>query len=157
VPIRIILETCIALYAALILIELLVRRQWLRFVLQAIVLLFVIGIALLVNSAATGRVAFGQGASPVGTVGMMFLATVCGIAARYIFYLRKNEFSFLGFFKPIAISPIVLLPLVGSVQTTGELNGMQVISFAVLAFQNGFFWQAVLEGAKPPAQASKRR
>lgn len=152
-----ILETCIALYAALILAELFVRKQWLRFVLQAVVLLFVIGIALLVNNAVTGRVAFGQGASPVGTVGIMFLAVVFGIAARYIFYLQKSQFSLLDFFKPVAISPIVLLPLIGSVQTSGELNGMQVVSFALLAFQNGFFWQAVLQGAKPTTRALSRR
>jgi hypothetical protein len=48
-----VLEACIALYAALILAELFVRKQWLRFVLQAVVLLFVIGIALLVNNAVT--------------------------------------------------------------------------------------------------------
>jgi hypothetical protein len=45
-----VLEACIALYAALILAELFVRKQWLRFVLQAVVLLFVIGIALLDES-----------------------------------------------------------------------------------------------------------
>jgi hypothetical protein len=41
------------------------------------------------------------------------------------------------------------LPLIGSVQTKAELNGMQVVCFAILAFQNGFFWHAVLQGAKP--------
>ena len=156
-PLRTVLVSCISLYAVVILVELFVRRQWLRFVLEAVLLLVVIGIALLVNNAVTGRVAFGEGASAVATVIIMLLAVICGIAARYIFYLQKGQFSLLDFFKPFAISPIVLLPLIGSVQTTGELNAMQVVSFAVLAFQNGFFWQAVLEGAKPATQSAPRR
>ena len=86
----------------------------------------------------------------------MFLAIVCGIAARYIFDLRKSQFSVLEFLKPIVISPMVLLPLIGSVLATGELNGMQVVSFALLAFQNGFFWKVVLEGAKPTTASPRR-
>ena len=154
VPLRIILELCILIYTAAIVIELFIRRRWLPFVLEAVALLTVIVIGLLINNAATGRVAFGAGTSPVGTVGIMFVATVLGIAARYVFYLQKGQFSWLDFLKPLTISPIALLPLIGSVQSTGELNGMQVISFGVLAFQNGFFWQAVLAGAKPATQTA---
>ena len=146
---RYILELCIAVYAAAIAIELVVRRHWRRFAGEASALLIAIAIALLVNNSTTGRVSFGQGGSPLGSVGIMFAATICGIAARYIFYLQAGQFSWLDFLKPLTISPIVLLPLIGSVQTTGELSGMQIVSFGVLAFQNGFFWQAVLAGAKP--------
>ena len=135
-------------------IELILRRRWPRFLLEAAALVIVIVIDLLINNAQYGKVAFGGGTSPVATVGIMFAATVFGIAARYIFYVQKGQFSWLDFIKPLMISPIALLPLVGSVQTSGELNGMQVISFGVLAFQNGFFWQAVLAGAKPAAQAA---
>jgi hypothetical protein len=67
-----------------------------------------------------------------------------GIAARYHFLPTE---------KPVLAIRFVL-PLIGSVQTTWELNAMQVVSFAVLAFQNGFFWQAVLEDAKPATQDS---
>jgi hypothetical protein len=151
---RIVLESCIVLFGALILVELIVRKRLLRFVVQAAVLLVLIVIDLLINNAVTGRIAFGEGVSPLGTVGIMFVAIVFGIAARYLFYLQKRQFSLLDFLKPIAISPILLFPLIGSVQGPGELNGMQVLSFALLAFQNGFFWQAVLEGAKPATQAS---
>src|SRR5262245_14826195 len=109
----------------MIVIELWLRRQWRRFILEAVALLVVMALALLVNNAVTGKVSFGQSASSVGTVGIMFAATVCGIAARYVFYLQKSQFSWLDFSKPIVISPIVLFPLIGSVQTTGELNAMQ--------------------------------
>jgi hypothetical protein len=151
-----VLEFCVTVYAAAVVIELLLRRQWLWFFLEAVALLLVIALALLLNNATTGRVAFGQGTSPLGIVCIMFVAIICGITGRYIFYLQSGQFSWLDFFKPVAISPIVLLPLIGSLRSTGELNEMQVVSFAVLAFQNGFFWQAVLEGAKPVQQSSAK-
>ena len=148
-----ILEFCAVIYAIVIVIELLTRRRWVKFAFEAGALIAMVAIALLVNNAVIGHVAFGQGTSPVRTVGIMFAATVCGIAARYIFYLKAGQFSWLDFLKPVTISPIVLLPLVGSVQNAGDLSGIQVVSFVVLAFQNGFFWQAVLQGAKPGAQS----
>jgi hypothetical protein len=43
----------------------------------------------------------------------------------------------------------VLLPLIGSIQNINELDAMQTISFALLAFQNGFFWEVVLERVQP--------
>jgi hypothetical protein len=154
VSLQSILELCLTIYTAAIIIELLVRRQWLRFSLEAVALLVVIAIALLLHNAATGRVAFGQGTSPVGAIAIMFVAIGCGIAARYVFYLKKGQGSWLDLLKPLTISPIVLLPLIGSVQMTGELSGMQLVSFSLLAFQNGFFWQAVLAGAKPTTKSS---
>ena len=76
----------------------------------------------------------------------MFGAILLGAAARYIFYF-KGEFSWLDFAKPLCISPLLLLPLIGSIQATKDLEPIQLISFALLGFQNGFFWQAVLARA----------
>jgi hypothetical protein len=42
----------------------------------------------------------------------------------------------------------VLLPLISSVQAAGDLKPMQIVSFTLLAFQNGFFWQAVLDSTR---------
>jgi hypothetical protein len=80
----------------------------------------------------------------------MFGGILSGIVARHIFYLSK-AFSWLDLLKPLCISPIVLLPLMGSVQGMKELEAIQVVSFALLAFQNGFFWEVILERAKPQA------
>lgn len=91
--------------------------------------------------------AFG-GVSPLGAIGLMFVCIILGMAARYIFYL-KGKFSWLAFVKPLCVSPIVLLPLFGSVQGMQELETIQMVSFGLLAFQNGFFWQVVLDRAKP--------
>lgn len=143
-----ILKICLTAYVTTILVEFALIRRLQRFLIELVALVAVVVLALLVTNATTGRVAFGEGSTPAGTVGWMFLATLLGICARYIFYLQGN-FSWIGMLKPISISPIVLLPLVGSVQSSGDLKAMQVICFAFLAFQNGFFWQAVLDSAKP--------
>jgi hypothetical protein len=146
---------CIAIYVLTILIEVFFRRDWRRFFFQACVISGIVLLGLAMNHASTGRVtAFGPDAA-VRTVLVMFGAAVLGIVARYIFYLEKGQFSILDFAKPIVISPIVLLPLIASLQTTGELTGMQFVSFGLLAFQNGFFWQAVLAGREEHARKSE--
>jgi hypothetical protein len=96
------------------------------------------------------RLGFG-GVSPFAALGIMFVCTLLGIAAQYMFYL-EGQFSWKSFFKPLFISPIVFLPLVGSVQGVSEFEPIQLVSFAVLAFQNGFFWKVVLDHAKDKIQ-----
>lgn len=147
-----ILGVCIAAYAVAITIELVLTRQYKRFLLELAAVVLAFCLAILVTHASTGRVAFGEGILPLWGIAIMFIATMCGIVARYIFYLQKGQFAWLDCCKPLAITPIILLPLIGSVQGTGRLNAMQSISFAFLAFQNGFFWQAVLEKARPTRQ-----
>jgi small-conductance mechanosensitive channel len=149
-----ILKACLLVYLGSILIELALTRRAKRFLVEVGALAAVVIIALFLANAVTGRVAFGEGMSPLATVAWMFAATLLGIAARYVFYLQKGQFTWLDLVKPMAISPIVVLPLLGSVQTAGELKSMQVVSFAFIAFQNGFFWQTVLEAARPSAPAA---
>ena len=104
------------------------------------------------TDASTGRIAFGEDISPVWSVVLMFIAIMIGILARYIFYLQPGQFSWLECVKPLAITPLLLLPLIGSIQAIGNLNGWQLFTFACLAFQNGFFWQVVLAKAQPTTQ-----
>lgn len=112
--------------------------------LLTLVLLWIFG--AIVVSARVGYVAFGS-MSEMTVIAVMFVAIILGITARYIFYLHA-AFSWLALIKPICISPILLLPLMGSLQGNDRLQPMQVASFALLAFQNGFFWQVVLEKAR---------
>ena len=149
---HILFEICAAIYLAVITLEFAMRKNWRRLFVEVCAFTFVVVVLLLVNSAGTGRIAFGSSSSPLGTVIILFVATTLGIAARYVFYLKDDLFSWLDFLKPLCISPIVLLPLIGGLQGNGEINTMQVVSLALLAFQNGFFWQAVLAGAKPISQ-----
>jgi hypothetical protein len=147
-----IIRLCIIAYLALIVIDLIRSRRYKRFVFSVLVLLGLIILDMLLTNATIGYVAFGAGSSPISVLFIMFTSIVFGVAARYIFYLQ-NSFSWMGFLKPICISPILLLPLIGSVQGMQNLNAMQVVSFSLLAFQNGFFWQAVLQQARPKKTA----
>jgi hypothetical protein len=80
-------------------------------------------------------------------VGLMFMGVILGIIATYIFNMA-GPFSWRDFARPLVISPLVLLPLIGSLQGAA-LEPVQLVCFTVLAFQNGFFWQQVLRDAKP--------
>jgi hypothetical protein len=93
------------------------------------------------------RRAFGKTVSPEICVAVMFLCVVLGIMATYVFNI-SGKFVWLDFVRPLVVSPLILLPLIGSVQGA-SLEPLQLICFAILAFQNGFFWQQVLRDAKP--------
>jgi hypothetical protein len=93
------------------------------------------------------RQSFGEGISAELCVAIMFVAVILGIMATYAFNLA-DAFSWQEFARPVVVSPLILLPLIGSVQGA-SLQPLQLICFAILAFQNGFFWQQVLRDAKP--------
>jgi hypothetical protein len=142
------LKICAGFYLVIILADYIGSRSLKRFLLELLPLIGLIVIDLFITDATTGYIAFGAGASPLTVVLIMFVAILLGIIARYIFYLR-GEFFWLDFAKPLCISPILLFPLVGSVHGTRAFEPIQVVSFALLAFQNGFFWQAVLQRSRP--------
>jgi hypothetical protein len=140
--------------ASMVLLELLFVVDWLRsggarrlirgtigIIVAAFILYLATGFP-----AATPRVAFGAGWSPELVLGVMFLAVVAGIAGHYIFH-RHGAFSWGSLARPLVASPIVLLPLIGSLQGAA-LETIQVVSFVILAYQNGFFWREVLKDAR---------
>ena len=143
-----IVRVCVVLYLAVVGVELFSTRRFKRFVWELFILLVLLVLDALITNAVIGHVAFGAGNSPATVVSIMFVGVLLGIAARYVFYL-KSAFSWPDLLKPLSISPIVLLPLISSVQAVKDLETMQIISFALLAFQNGFFWQTVFERAQP--------
>lgn len=94
------------------------------------------------------RIAFGGGTIPIWVaVIAMSAAVVLGMVGQYV-WSKPAAFSWLDFCRPIVVSPLVLLPLIGSL-SSGPLEMVQFLSLALLAFQNGFFWQQVLKDAKP--------
>ena len=140
-------------FALFIIIELIVSRAVTRFVVQAVTILVLILILRVITGFPKITTAFG-GVSPIIAIGIMFVCTILGIVGHYFFNL-KGRFSWRTFLKPLIISPIVLLPLIGSVQGTSDIENIQLISFGFLAFQNGFFWKEVLEHAKFQTQSSQ--
>jgi hypothetical protein len=143
------LKICAALYLLVILLDCVRSKSYKRLALELIPLIGLLLLDVLLASANAGYLTFGADNAPgYGILLGMFLAIICGTAARYIFYL-KGAFSWLDFAKPLCISPLLLLPLMGSLQSVKQLEPIQLVSFALLAFQNGFFWQSVLQKAKP--------
>ncbi|MEM9290092.1 MAG: hypothetical protein AAGD01_00260 [Acidobacteriota bacterium] len=122
-----------------------VSKRWgLELALLAVVL---VGLYSLVGfSAAPQRTSFGPG-SDLAAVVLMFVCVMLGMAARYAFY-RRGAFRWSTFLKPFCISPLVVLPLIGVFPFGYELQVEQTIYFAILAFQNGFFWRVLFERAK---------
>ena len=134
------------MFGLFIIIELVFSRAVKKFIVQAAILLGVIAVLKVTTGFPATRIAFG-GVSPIVAIGIMFVCTLIGIAGHYFYYM-KGKFVWRTFLKPLIISPIVLLPLIGSVQGTSGLEPIQMFCFGVLAFQNGFFWKEVFEHAK---------
>ena len=142
-------SACLVLSVLLALIDYVRQRSWRRLLTYALTLLAII-VLLRVTTGfpfSTSRQAFGGGVSPMLAVALMFVGVILGIAATYVFNL-SGEFSWRDFARPVVVSPLVLLPLIGSLQGAA-LEPVQLVCFTVLAFQNGFFWQQVLRDAKP--------
>jgi hypothetical protein len=127
------------------LIELGVTKRWKRFVIQ----LALVAAGWFVLAETTGfpevRRTFG-GTSSYLVLAALFAATMLGMVARYFFYLR-GRFSLFKLIKPLLVTPMILLPLLGSIQAVSDLETIQTISLAFLAFQNGFFWHTIFDQA----------
>ncbi|MEK7396936.1 MAG: hypothetical protein AAB116_08375 [Candidatus Poribacteria bacterium] len=139
-----------ALYGLIILIEFIITRAVKRFFYQILPIVgFIVVLSITTDfPSASNRIAFGGGVSPTASIGIMFVGVILGMVASLFYGLRDKEKFSWKLLKPLFISPIVLLPLIGSVQGTSNLEPIQLISFGILAFQNGFFWKVVFERAK---------
>jgi hypothetical protein len=142
---------CVGVYIIVIVAELVITRRLMHFFIELGLMLAIVFLAVMVVLTSHTRIAFGE-MSSLHVLGIMLVSTACGIVARYIFDLEGRKFSWLDALKPLSLTPMVLMPLIGSLQWNGNLNTMQTVSFGFLAFQNGFFWQKMLERAKSAPQ-----
>jgi hypothetical protein len=136
-----------ALYAVYLFLAGIVRRSAKTLWMEGLGL---IGAFLLLNWTTgfpAAREPFSQTSSTAAIL-VMFTFVAIGMLASYFFYL-KGPFELKSFLRPLLVSPIVLLPLIGTVESNSEIESMQLICLVVLAFQNGFFWRIVFEHAKP--------
>lgn len=137
-----------SVYALVLLVELVRERRAKRILLEATGL--VVAAAFLHLTTGFPRPsplrAFG-GLGPLPVIGLMFVGVLLGTIARYFFYLR-TPFSWISLIKPLCVSPIVLLPLLGTLYGVTEAEPVQIASFCLLAFQNGFFWRIVFDRAR---------
>ncbi len=75
----------------------------------------------------------------------LFAGMLLGIAANY-FWVHGVEgpVDLNGLWRPVLISPIIFMPVY--VAATRQPRGLIPL---LIAFQNGFFWQAIFERAGP--------
>ena len=145
---------CMVAWCALAFIDLARSRSWGRFLLEAGLLV----VATLILRCTLGfphpelRQSFGTGTGSLATIGLMFLCIALGMVARHMFCLR-GRFIWLPLLRPLFVSPIVLLPLLGTLQSAMTLEPIQVLSFCLLSFQNGFFWRVIFERVNATVQA----
>lgn len=137
-----------ALFLIVLLFELIVSGPSRRWALQlGLFLAGAVGLFLVLRlGGSSHRQAFGQG-QEYALIAVVFVCILLGMAARYVFYLR-GKFKWRSFLKPFLISPMVFFPLLGTIPFGNQIEPIQWISFALLAFQNGFFWRVVFERAK---------
>mgnify|MGYP006301507891 CR=1 FL=1 len=135
----------LAAYGIIILTEFSIQRSIKRFLIEGILLGTIILVYWLITDFPGSKSSFGN-ISSLNAIGLMFLFTILGIIGRYFFDQKK--FSWPSFIKPIFISPLILLPLIGSLGENSQIEKIQLISLSILAYQNGFFWNIILEKTK---------
>ncbi len=80
----------------------------------------------------------------LGFLGALQLAVVAGILCSQAYHLNPTSPD--GWFeiaRPVMVAPLLLLPLLASLDSCGERTSLQNCSFLLLAFQNGFFWRSL--------------
>ena|ERR1041384_6105636 len=139
-------EFFLCTYFLILVVDVLLSRAVSPFLVQLALAIIVVLVLRVTTGFPSYRQSFG-GLSPVTTIAVMLVSTIVGIVAQYFFSLKK-PFSWRSFLKPICITPIVLLPMLGTMQTSSNLQTLQVISLAFISFQNGFFWEVVIQHAE---------
>jgi hypothetical protein len=138
---------CSAAFLILTLLDAIRQRRWRLLAIQLLVWLVVSGFALVVfREMNGGQVSFGGESSQLWSLVAIIVGAALGIAAQYLFNLESQaKFHWFDMLKPLCISPIVVLPLIASLEGRGTVQPLQIAILWLLAFQNGFFWQAVLD------------
>lgn len=145
----IVVFACILLMAIFLVLDI-IRGARRRGIVGLIMLAaIVIALWFTTNFSFTGpqRIPFGGTFPTTLAIGLMFGGIILGMLGHYI-WQKPEKFSVLEMLRPLVASPIVLLPLIGSLDGSA-LQPVQLISLLLLAFQNGFFWPKVLSDAKP--------
>lgn len=90
-------------------------------------------------------IAFSEPISIVFLFGLQ-ISVVAGILSNQLYISSSGTLrSWDELAKPLLVAPMLLLPLLGSLEGCGKLTTIQGASFLLLGFQNGFFWRKVFQ------------
>jgi hypothetical protein len=123
------------------------RRNWV--LLAALFAVLAVVVVTFVTTDFPGyRVSFGgDWLAEIVLVVVAFAGIVFGILAHIVYY-RGEQVTLAEFLKPLVVSPLLIAPLVGVMETTG-FEVLTMLSLFILAFQNGFFWKEMLKNVRP--------
>ena len=80
---------------------------------------------------------------------LLLIAVISGILSSQVYHTdpshRPNGYEIA---RPVMVAPLLLLPLLASLDSCGERTSLQNASFLLLAFQNGFFWRSLFARIK---------
>jgi hypothetical protein len=93
-----------------------------------------------------GGIAFGV-ADEASVLVIGIVGALAGVVGSVFFRLDEKRFNPRDLIKPLATSPLVLIPTVKLFETTGEANLTAFVLLFALSYQNGFFWERMLKQA----------
>jgi hypothetical protein len=100
----------------------------------------------------------GNQAVPWGTVALLYIAMIIGMAAQYFYFYTRHLFRWRAFIKPFLASPIVFMPLFSAYQkalTSLDAFELGDLMLLCVAFQNGFFWKVIFDKREEQLAAKK--
>lgn len=138
--VNIVLVFSIIVLIILIIIGFFRKKQWKQSIIELLVLMVIIFLLNFSTGFPRATTSFGS-FTPLWIIILLLFFVLMGMVANYFFHIKK-KFDWFSLVKPFFISPIVLMPILGSINFN-DLELIQIIALSFLAFQNGFFWKEI--------------
>jgi hypothetical protein len=81
------------------------------------------------------------------SISVAIVGAVAGVAGSYLFNLGDQALRWRSLARPLATTPLVLIPTIKLVESSGEQTPLALILLFALSYQNGFFWERLLKPA----------
>jgi uncharacterized integral membrane protein len=78
-------------------------------------------------------------------VAIGIVGAVLGVFGSHLFTQTADVLDWRGLTKALVASPILIIPTIKLVEATGEQNLLTMMLLFGISYQNGFFWERVLE------------
>jgi hypothetical protein len=143
--------------------------NWLKLILHLIALaLYLLLLRFLFGFPALDT-GYSKGASDGGFLALalaMYVCMLAGMAAEYVYHYfdaprsKPRKFEIGTFVKPFLVSPLVFMPLAGSLQSANldlsHFDAPRLMVFLV-AFENGFLWRGYFSRKLAESQRTTRQ
>jgi uncharacterized membrane protein len=90
-------------------------------------------------------VSFGSDGHAI-SIAVAFVGAIAGVFGSYFFNLGTANINLRGLLRPLAASPLILVPTIKLIESAGDTSALAYILLFALSYQNGFFWERLLKG-----------